>query len=396
MYRARIVPVFAFLLFFLSGCSLLQTAGHPLSGTIEAEEIPVVAEVGGRIEHVAAEEGQHVKKGQLLAAIDKRTYEAAVREAEAVKAQAQAKRDEAKAGSRDPSIQKGIAAVQQADGAIRLQDARVKQAQAALSQSEEQTAQVESQWEGAKQTLAYHEKRLAETAALYERGALSQKDYEAQQEAVNQAKTQANQLAAQVEAARARVDAARQEIAVALAQKGTAEAQRAAAMADLELLREGSTDYAIRALLAAVEQADARLDLAKWQLEKTAIAAPADTVVLRSSVAEGEVAKQGAVLFTLMKADHLKLRVYIPEAELSSVRLGDRVEIKVDAYPEEVFSGRVQAIADKAEFTPKNVQTPDERTKLVFAVTIRITEGLDKLRPGMPADVRLLAEGEER
>ncbi|USG66663.1 efflux RND transporter periplasmic adaptor subunit [Brevibacillus ruminantium] len=398
MYRKGICSflVLSLSVSLLAGCSLLQKPEQLLSGTIEADEVPIVAEVGGLVEHATAEEGMHVQKGGVLAEISKRTYEAAVNEAEAAKAQAQAKLDEAKAGSRNPSVQKGIAAVQQADATISLQDARAKQAQAALAQSQEQTTQVETQWEGAKKTLAYQESRLKEAASLFERGAISKKDYEAQQEAVNQAQTQVNQLAAQVEASRSRTLSAQQDIAAALAQKGTAEAQRKGAIADLDLLKEGSTDYTIRAMLAAVQQADARLDQAKWQLEKTVIKAPADGILLRTSISEGEVAKQGATLFTMMKADHLKLKVYIPEAELSKVKIGEKTEIKVDAYPDEVFVGQIQSIAEKAEFTPKNVQTPNERTKLVFAVTIRITEGLEKLRPGMPADVRLLTEEGER
>ncbi|CAM5781821.1 HlyD family secretion protein [Brevibacillus borstelensis] len=396
MFRTMPFSLLAVSLLFLSGCSLFQPDERPLSGTIEAEEVPIVAEAAGLVQSVKVGEGDVVHSGSVLAEIDKRNYEAAVNEAEAAKAQAQAKLDEAKAGSRNPSIQKGIALVQQADATIVLQEARAKQAQAALAQSKDQVAQVEMQWEGAKRTLAFQENRLKEAVALFQRGAIAKKEYEAAQEAVNQAQTQANQLAAQLEAARSRYDSVQQDIAAALAQKGTAEAQRKGAVADLELLKEGSTSHSIRALLAAVQQADARLDQAKWQMEKTVIKAPADGILLRSSVVEGEVAKQGATLFTMMKTDHLKLKVYIPEAELARVKIGEKVEIRVDAYPDEVFAGQIQTIADKAEFTPKNVQTPDERTKLVFAVTIRITEGLDKLRSGMPADVRFLAEGEAR
>ncbi|MEJ8547791.1 HlyD family secretion protein [Brevibacillus borstelensis] len=396
MFRTLKISLLAVSLLFFSGCSMFQPAERPLSGTIEAEELPIVTEASGLIQSVKAEEGDPVQQGGVLAEIDKRTYEAAVNEAEAAKAQAQAKLDEAKAGSRDPSIQKGISQVQQADAAIALQEARARQAQATLAQSNEQVAQVEMQWEGARRTLAFQENRLKEAAALFERGAIAKKEYEAAQEAVNQAQTQVNQLAAQLTAARSRRDSAQQDIAAAIAQKGTAEAQRKGAVADLELLKEGSTNYSIRALLAAVQQAEARLDQAKLQLEKTEIKAPADGILLRTSITEGEVAKQGATLFTMMKTDHLKLKVFIPEAELSKVKVGEKALIRVDAYPDEAFAGRIQSISDKAEFTPKNVQTPDERTKQVFAVTIHIAEGLDKLRPGMPADVRFLAEGEER
>jgi HlyD family secretion protein len=389
MYRRFLLICLAGSLAVLPGCTWFQPREWPLSGTIEAVELPVVAEVGGLVTAVKVDDGAVVKKGQVLAEIDKRSYQAGVREAEAALAQAQARLEEAQAGSRDSTIRRGIAAVDQADAAIRLAEARRKQAEAGLDRAKEQMEQVASQLEGAKRTLAYQENRLREAAQLYERGAIAKQEYEAKQEAVNQARTQVNQLAAQLEAARSQYAAAREDVAAALAQTGTAQAQRAGAQAELDQLKEGSTDYAIRALLAAKEQAQARLELARLQLEKAVITAPEDGVVLRSSVTQGEVAKPGATLFTMRKGDHLELKVYIPEAELGRVRPGETVGIQVDAYPGETFRGVISAVADKAEFTPKNVQTPDERTKLVFAVTIRISEGLDKLKPGMPADVLL-------
>lgn len=172
MFRTMPFSLLAVSLLFLSGCSLFQPDERPLSGTIEAEEVPIVAEAAGLVQSVKVGEGDVVHSGSVLAEIDKRNYEAAVNEAEAAKAQAQAKLDEAKAGSRNPSIQKGIALVQQADATIVLQEARAKQAQAALAQSKDQVAQVEMQWEGAKRTLAFQENRLKEAVALFQRGRL--------------------------------------------------------------------------------------------------------------------------------------------------------------------------------------------------------------------------------
>ncbi|TGU93970.1 HlyD family efflux transporter periplasmic adaptor subunit, partial [Mesorhizobium sp. M00.F.Ca.ET.186.01.1.1] len=219
------------------------------------------------------------------------------------------------------------------------------------------------------------------------------KDLDMQKEAVNQATTQLNQWTAQVAQVKAAYSSAEEEAAAAAAQIGTAKAQEQGAQAELDLAREGSTVYTIRALLAAQEQAQARLDQAMLQLDKTRVVAAEDGVLLRSSVEQGEVVKTGATLFTMMKADQLKLVVYIPEAQLNRVQKGQEVGIQVDAYPNETFKGTISRISEKAEFTPKNVQTQDERTKLVFAVTIDVAKGQEKIKPGMPADV-LLPEGE--
>lgn len=377
----------------LAGCTWLGQTEQALSGTIEAEELPIVAEVGGQVTSVEIEEGSHVTKGQVLAEIDKRSYQISVAEAQAALEQATVRVEEAKAGSRDVAIQKGLAGVQQADANIHLANARKSQADAGIVRAQQQLAQSKSQQQGAQDTLLYQQRRVQEAAALFAKGAISKKDLEAQQEAASQAQTQLNQLNALVAQAEAQVRSAQEDVAAAIAQTGTAQAQQASAQADLELLKEGSTDYTIRALLAAQQQAQARLDQAKLQLEKAQITASEDGVLLRSSINQGEVAKVGATLFTMMKADKLKLVVYIPEAQLNRIQKGQEVGIQVDAYPDVTFKGRISTISDKAEFTPKNVQTPNERTKLVFAVTIHITEGLDKLKPGMPADVLLSDQG---
>jgi HlyD family secretion protein len=379
------------LLSVLPACSFHNDAAL-LSGTIEADELPIVAEVGGAVLEVKAEEGAVLKKGQTIAQIDPQSYQIAVNEAEAALAQATAKLEEARAGSRNQAITKGIAAVQQADANIQLAEARVKQAQANLMRAKDQLAQTESQLAGAKRSLSYEQARLQETTELYQKGAVAKRDFDAQKEAVNKAQTQVEQLAAQVAANRSQYESAKEDVEAAKAQTATARAQRESAAAELDLLQEGSTDYSIRALIAAEKQAKAKLDSARLQLQKTTILAPEDGILLRKNITQGEVAKTGATLFTMMKKDKLKLKVFIPEADLGEIRVGQSVGLQVDAYPDETFTGVISAVSDKAEFTPKNVQTKDERTKLVFAVTIEIKSGLDKLKPGMPADV-LLGEG---
>jgi len=379
-------------LLLVTACS--PSATEPLSGTIEAEELPIVAEAGGTIVEVAVEEGTELKQQQRIARIDPVSYRIAVEEAEALLAQATAKLEEAMAGTRNQNIRKGIAAVEQAEASLMLSTARQKQAGANQERAKGLLSQAESQLQGAKRTLSYQQTRWKEAVRLYESGAISKRDYDAQQEAVSQAQTQVEQFAAQVAAQRANYLSAKSEWEAAQAQAGTARAALSSASAELELLQEGNTDFTLRQLLAAQKQAKAKLELAKWQLGKTEITAPADGILLRKNVSQGEVAKPGATLFTMMKKNRLTLTVYVPEADLGKVRVGQQVKVQVDAYPGETFAGLIRSISDQAEFTPKNVQTRDERTKLVFAVTIEIQEGFDKLKPGMPADILLQQGGE--
>lgn len=148
-----------------------------------------------------------------------------------------------------------------------------------------------------------------------------------------------------------------------------------------------SSDFLLRNLAALVDQAKARQNQIQNTLNKTNISSPVDGTVLNKNVETGEVVKPGATLFTLLKKGELQVVVYVPEAQLNQVKVGQSASIKVDAYPAKAFTGKVTRISNKAEFTPKNVQTPEERTKMVFAVTIQVTEGFNELKPGMPADV---------
>ncbi|HEY0970214.1 MAG TPA: HlyD family efflux transporter periplasmic adaptor subunit, partial [Gemmatimonadales bacterium] len=104
----------------------------------------------------------------------------------------------------------------------------------------------------------------------------------------------------------------------------------------------------------------------------------------------GEVVPAGSPVLTIMNPDDRWVRIYVPENRLAAVRLGMPATISSDTYPGESYPGEVTFIASEAEFTPKTVQTTEERVKFVFAVKVRITgDARGDLKPGMPADVRL-------
>ncbi|WP_339061094.1 efflux RND transporter periplasmic adaptor subunit [Tepidibacillus marianensis] len=143
------------------------------------------------------------------------------------------------------------------------------------------------------------------------------------------------------------------------------------------------------------QQAIAKEDQIKLQLDKTKITSPIDGIIIRKNISLQENLKPNYQLYTLLDPAKLKVKVYIPEANLNQVKIGQQAQIRVDAYPNRTFKGKVTSIAEQAEFTPQNVQTPDERTKLVFEVTVQPTEGLNELKPGMPSDLTF-TEGEQK
>jgi multidrug resistance efflux pump len=172
-----------------------------------------------------------------------------------------------------------------------------------------------------------------------------------------------------------------------LDQVEAARAARDLAVANLASVKDGTRKEQIDAALAQVDVAQAQVDAFAVQLDKLTITAPSDGVAMARSVEPGEVVMPGAVLFEIGRLNTLELTVYVPEGQLGRVTPGQRVNVKVDTYPDRGFSGTVLRLADEAEFTPTNVQTKEDRTRLVYAVVIQLDNPDLSLKPGMMADV---------
>ena len=104
----------------------------------------------------------------------------------------------------------------------------------------------------------------------------------------------------------------------------------------------------------------------------------------------GEIILPAVPVYTIGILEKPWLKVYVKEDKLGLIKLGQRAEINVDSFPNKIYEGRITYISSEAEFTPKNIQTQEERVKLVFGVKINVKNINDELKPGMPADVRLL------
>ncbi|MBM3136371.1 MAG: efflux RND transporter periplasmic adaptor subunit [Chloroflexi bacterium] len=139
-------------------------------------------------------------------------------------------------------------------------------------------------------------------------------------------------------------------------------------------------------------QAQAALEALQVQLGKLTLKSPIAGLVTSRAIHVGEVAAPGATLLTIANLDSVKLTVYIPEDRIGLVKVGQQVEVQVDSFPGETFVGEVTFIANRAEFTPKNVQTKEGRVSTVFAVKVQIPNPEHKLKPGMPADAKIKME----
>ncbi|HYV96553.1 MAG TPA: efflux RND transporter periplasmic adaptor subunit [Gemmatimonadaceae bacterium] len=169
-----------------------------------------------------------------------------------------------------------------------------------------------------------------------------------------------------------------------------ATSQRNQAQHTVDLTEKGPRPDRVTVQRAMIAQAEAALQQADAALKNATIKAPFAGVVAVRDREPGETVAAGAPVLTIVDLNDRWIRIYIRENQIGAVRLGQAATITSDTYPAKTYSGEVSFIASQAEFTPRNVQTAEERVKLVYAVKVRITgDGSIDLKPGMPADVKL-------
>jgi HlyD family secretion protein len=189
----------------------------------------------------------------------------------------------------------------------------------------------------------------------------------------------------QLDQAEARWKVALTDITVAKA--ALDQANKELAQAELGWRRIRSKEAEVAALERQRDQADAVLAEADSVLRDLTILAPTDGTITTRMVDVGEVVTGGAPLLELVDLDRLYLQVYVPEVQIGKVRLDLPARVYTDAFPDHPFEATVRYIASKAEFTPKEVQTPDERVKLIYAVRLYLKDNPEhRLTPGLPAD----------
>jgi len=171
------------------------------------------------------------------------------------------------------------------------------------------------------------------------------------------------------------------------AQLKVAEARATEAAERLKLVQEGPRTETIQQARARTAQAKAAVALAETQLDYTRLVSPMAGTVLSHNIEPGEFVAAGTPVVTVADTVHVWVRAYLDQSDLGRVRHGQKVVVRTDSFPGRDFAGTVGFIASEAEFTPKTVQTPKERVKLVFRLKVDVENPKDELKPGMPADV---------
>lgn len=209
-------------------------------------------------------------------------------------------------------------------------------------------------------------------------------------EAAEESEAQARREAARAERLRAGGALSEQALEQARTHLENARAVAAQAREQLALAEEGPREETIAAQRALVSQASASVARTRAALDQAVlIAARAGLVTVRHRE-EGEIVAPGAPVVTVMDPDERWVRIYVREDRLARVGLGGGASIRIDAFPDQPFRGEVIFIGSEAEFTPRNVQTTEERTQLVYPVKVRVIDDAAlRVKPGLPADVTL-------
>jgi multidrug resistance efflux pump len=394
-----------------------------VSGTIQAKEIPVASKIGGRIARVLVQEGQEVKAGDVL--VEFEAPELAARRLQLVAAikEREAILEELKNGPRLPEIEKARAAANQAKAnwimlksGYRKEDISKSQAQVNEAQAnfdmlkrgyrEEDVRSARNQLEQARVLMEFQKQDWQRYQGLSEQGAVSARDasdlkskYDASREAFRSAeenfrRMQKGPREEEIESARERLEFARNQMEMMRRGPRPEEIEMAkqeylSANQTLSLLLEGTRKEQIDRAAADLAQSKAQLSEIDAQLIESKVASPANAEVSVMDLHAGEVIGAGRAVATLTRLDDLWTRVYIPERELGRVRMGQELDVKADSFPGRKFLGKVVQIPSVAEFTPRNVQTPEERSAQVFGVKVQIDNKDHLLRGGMNADITL-------
>jgi len=300
------------------------------SGTIEATQARLSFQVPGRISIVNVEEGQTVKKDQVIAELDRAEFEARYEQASA-------------------NLDRAQKAKQQLETALEISKktlpAEVSRAEAGLKSARD------SMTDAAKNYRRFEELFRNEVVSEKERDALK-----LQHDVAKSRVVESESLLRMARGNLSRIDAARDDIA-------TAEAQ--------------------------IDVAKAALDQAAVQLGYTSLKSPLDGVVTSRNIEPGETVNVGREVITISDLQRVDLKIFVEETIIGKVKPGQKVEVTVDTFPGKVYHGTVSFVSPEGEFTPKIIQTQKERVKLVYLVKVSIPNPDYDLKAGMPADARI-------
>lgn len=338
-------------IFFLGMGKREKSSSILISGRVEADELLISPEIPGRIKKINFSEGQKIKTGMVLAELDGTDIQSRI--------------DELK--SRIKSVQKNR------DAKKRTLDYLKRKVDVGIKEAEQLYKIAMARHERALNTKVREEGRYNRFRNLLEKEAIPRERFE-------DVKLSYQLSISALKEAEEELKRAETRLELAKAEKTRIEA------GESELKGIEHTIVALKNSLRTLE----------LQLEKTRIRASRDGIILRRTAEPGEVAGSGSILGIMIDPASLYVKTYLPEPDLGGVSLNEEVKIMTDSFPHSSITGKICHISEEAEFTPREVQSREERVKQVFEVKVCIpsdSKGISILKKGMPVEVEIPLNG---
>lgn len=400
-----------------------------LSGTFENQPTVVSSRTSGRIKTIFAEEGTAVKKGERLLELDPGPL---LTELKALRSKADEARHTLKdlqAGYRPEDIAKQKAAVRELQANADMLETgsrpqEIEMARAQLAEAEanyaklrqgprpELIAQAQAQYDASLAALDFAASEDRRYTILYQSGAVSRQAQELHREQYLQAQAdsakareallelQRGNRREDIDMARAQAEKARQQLnelreGFRPEEKAMAQARLQQAQAQLALMKKGYRPQEIARAKSALATAELNVKAAEERLQEYIVTAPLDCRVDAKLAAVGDLVSSGTPLMRLSDPQDIWIKVYMAQDRLHLVQVGDSAQIAVDGIAE-LKEGRVESIASQGEFTPVNLQTPEERGRQVFAVKLRLSRPDPAVKAGMAATVKQIGRWSDK
>jgi HlyD family secretion protein len=390
--KKRIVPILLIVaavvgfLLWRNGVFAAKANGHlTVSGNLEMTEVDLSFKVAGKLTELNIREGSYVKKGDVIARLDPSTVVQQKARDQALLDQAQNQytqtgtQVEYQRAAIDSDLALRRAELQQAEARLaellagsRKQE--IESSQAALAEARVQLDWARSEWERAQR--------------LYKNEDISTAQYDQARSKFNAAGQQVRQ--AEQRLALIQEGPRQEEISMARAQVDRAKA--AVKLSEASRIDLKRREQELGARKAEIDRAKAQVGITQTQLEDMVLVAPVDGVVLVKSAELGEVLAAGSTVVTIADIDHPWMRGYINEQDLGKVKIGGEARVITDSYPGKAYNGRISYVASEAEFTPKQIQTREERVKLVYRIKIEVANPQRELKNNMPADAEIVLQ----
>ena len=375
---ALVVGVIIAIPSFLSRIQKERRTGVVLvNGRIEGTEVAVGSKLPGRIAEVLDYEGQEVKAGDLLVRLESSDVDAGLDQAKASVAQARNNFENSKEAvfrceKELSKAQIGVALVKERT------DLRIKQAATAVEEAVAAVDQARAMRDKVQVEFEHANSLQQQNAASDLEFSFAKNTFTAQQAGLRMAEL--------------RLDQAKDALAIAKTNKSEIRMREDDLAVVESALRQAKIGVNIAA--AQLQAAEASERIMQIQVEDTKIVAPCDGIIVTRVAEPGEVIAAGSTMMVIIDFDQLYLKGFVANDQYSQVKLNDEARIYLDSYKDKIFDASVSRINQQAEFTPKTVDTPQQRVKLVFGLELRVDNASRLFKPGMPADAVIRTEKE--